>query len=346
VVTEGTMEDDILRRDFTINSLFSTFELSKGGMFLTLTTDRDVDMSVLRTVKDDPLSVLVEDPVRALRAARFAGYGYAVDSNLLKAMQDLPRGEFCRVSGERVCEELVKVLEKGDLDMLFKIINKVIPEFDAVNASSDGTIDHIKGVVMAARGHGKSMLLAALLHDICKPAVAAYSQKKGRWTYYRHEALSLEVAKRVLGELRLDRKTSKEVCMLIEYHMQFKDIPSWPAKRRMEFILRNGQENVKLMEEFNRMDWAGKPESWRTEMRIQDKEAGLHLFLDVSFHQISLADRKEHRDALEQITRDICSNKEIAPKDRGEKILERRAEYLANIQPFEYQLQPNGYVWL
>lgn len=234
-----SLEGDLVRRDFTMNSM----ALTLPGLVLVDPCGglQDLLDGVLRTPMS-PDKSFGDDPLRMMRAARFASQlGAHVHSDAVAALTSLaPR--IADISAERVRDELVRTLSTKDpragLEILVDtgLAELVLPELPALRLESDehahhkDVYQHTLTVLEQAideeqrRAPGSPpdivLRLAALLHDIGKPATRRF-EDGGTVTFYHHDVVGAKLAKKRLRELRFDNDTISAVATLIELHLRF-----------------------------------------------------------------------------------------------------------------------------
>ena len=231
------LEDDLKRRDFTVNAMAlrlpsKTFVDPHQGL-------RDLMLETLRTPAAPEIS-FSDDPLRMMRAARFTSQlGFELDPAAFTAMRDMAsRIEI--ISAERVRDELSKLLisknPQPGLELLVEsgIAELVLPELPALRLEVDehhhhkDVYQHSLTVVAQAISlepqygfdRDLTLRLAALLHDIGKPATRKLEQG-GSVTFHHHDVVGAKLAKKRLTALRFDNDTIKAVCRLIELHLRF-----------------------------------------------------------------------------------------------------------------------------
>ncbi|GAA5210446.1 CCA tRNA nucleotidyltransferase [Microbacterium kyungheense] len=234
-----TLESDLVRRDFTVNAM----ALRVPGRTLVDPTGgvEDLVHSVLRTPADPQVS-FGDDPLRMLRAARFASQlGFAVDPATEAAMAEL-RHTLSIVSPERIQGELVKLLATDDplrgIRLLVEtgLMAEFLPEIPALKLEVDehhhhkDVYEHSLTVLRQAIELEKTrnpdaapdvpLRLASLLHDIGKPATRRL-ESGGGVTFYHHDLKGARLARKRLQELRFDSDTIGTVTRLIELHLRF-----------------------------------------------------------------------------------------------------------------------------
>ncbi len=242
-VSYGTsLEADLARRDFTINAMAArlpSYELVDlfGGL-------RDLAASRLRT-PGRPEDSLADDPLRMLRAARFAAQlGFSATPELAAAMTGLaPRLVPPKVSAERISAELAKLMLAADpggpsrgIALLVDtgVAEYVLPEVPRLRLEADehfrhkDVYRHSLTVLEQAIGlEGRYGLrrdlvlrLAALLHDIGKPRTRSLLPD-GRVAFHHHEVVGAQLARSRLAALRFSKDTVADVGRLIELHLRF-----------------------------------------------------------------------------------------------------------------------------
>jgi len=224
-VRPATLDDDLRRRDFTINTLLMDFD---GNIQDRLGTARaDLDSRLLRTPAD-PLQTFSDDPLRMLRAVRFAAQlGFEPASNLLPAMRQLS-GRLVPpvVSVERIADELCKMLESDRPKLALELLDAggllevVLPEVTACKgvAQSGYHTHDVFGHTLIAVGLTPPDLivrLGALLHDVGKPATAT---PDGAFT--GHEDVGAGIARGALERLRFSQRDIDAVTTLVRLHLR------------------------------------------------------------------------------------------------------------------------------
>ncbi|WP_214467415.1 CCA tRNA nucleotidyltransferase [Microbacterium flavescens] len=234
-----TLEGDLARRDFTVNSMAlrvpaRTLVDPTGGV-------EDLVAQRLRTPADPSVS-FGDDPLRMLRAARFASQlGFEVDPATADAMAEL-RETLSIVSPERIQSELVRLLQTDDpvrgIRLLVEtgLMDQFLPEIPALQLEVDehhhhkDVYEHSLTVLRQAIDLEKTrnpdtapdvpLRLAALLHDIGKPATRRL-EPGGGVTFYHHDIKGGRLARKRLQALRFDTDTIGVVTRLIELHLRF-----------------------------------------------------------------------------------------------------------------------------
>ena len=234
-----TLEGDLLRRDFRVNAL----ALRIPEVRLVDPSGGVEDLLARRiTTPSSPEVSFGDDPLRMMRAARFASQlGFAVDDQTREAMADMAE-RIGIVSAERVRDELTKLLASDDprpgIQLLVDsgLADQVLPELPALRLEVDehhhhkDVYQHSLTVLDQAIGYEKErhpgtapdlvLRIAALLHDIGKPATRRF-EPGGAVSFYHHDVVGAKLAKKRLTALRFDKATVDSVARLIELHLRF-----------------------------------------------------------------------------------------------------------------------------
>lgn len=218
-VAPATLEEDFLRRDFTINALYvALHSAQKGELIDPFHGIRDLAQKIIRT-PTDPVRTFTDDPLRMLRAVRFAvRLGFTIEPETYAALQSqAPR--LAIVSPERIVEEFHKILLSPDpvrgLRLLGDtgLLERFLPEVAALAGtetqqgySHKDNFAHTLKVLeqlLAQRPDANLWLRwAALLHDIGKPLTRRFDPEVG-WTFHLHEEVGAKKVKEIFRRLRL-----------------------------------------------------------------------------------------------------------------------------------------------
>ncbi|MEI6304969.1 MAG: HD domain-containing protein [Candidatus Taylorbacteria bacterium] len=252
------IEDDLMRRDFTVNAM--AVSLSNGAIkdIIDLYGGlSDIKDKTIRTV-GKPRDRFNEDSLRMMRAIRFAvELGFTCNRDTFSAIQS--QNSFIKgVSAERVRDELTKILMSNDpmkgIGMLHDsgLLQYIIPELERgigieqPQAHSYDVWNHLLRTVQhsADRKWELELRLAALFHDIGKPATKGFSRETGQPTFYGHEVVGSRETRKILERLKFSRVTIEKVFKLVRWHMFFADTGtiSLSAVRRM--VVNVGRENI------------------------------------------------------------------------------------------------------
>ncbi len=234
-VEPGTLEDDQLRRDFTINALAVSLNDEDFGTILDPFNGLEHLEAKLIKTPTDPGRTFSDDPLRMMRAIRFSTQlGFKIEDQTLKGIARY-RNRIHIVSQERITTEIEKMLAAGRPSKGFKLLLKtglcriIFPELAALQGvemkNGIGHKDnffHTLEVVDNVCRKSKNIWLrwGALLHDIAKPPTKRFHPEEG-WTFHGHEMLGAAMVPRIFKRMRLplDHKM-KFVQKLVRLHLR------------------------------------------------------------------------------------------------------------------------------
>jgi len=239
-----TLEEDLAHRDLTMNAMAYHPD---EGVVDPFGGRADIENGVIRCVADAQSRIL-EDPLRMLRAARFASvFGFAIEQETQNAI-DRHRDLLAGVSAERLASELIKLLCGRDVRRVLmeqvRLIGAFIPELLPMEGFDQKNHHHIYTVLEHTAAAVENipatpvLRLAMLLHDIGKPPCFQI-REDGEGHFYGHAAKSTEMAQDILARLKLDNHTRERVTLLVKYHDHVIE-PSAKAVKRM--LLKLGEE--------------------------------------------------------------------------------------------------------
>jgi len=235
IVENGSLEDDQLRRDFTINALAISLNKDRFGELIDpFEGQKDIRRKIIKT-PTDPAITFSDDPLRIMRAFRFAAQlGFDIDPATFEAIQK-NRERLKIVSQERITAELNKLILSSypgyGFNLMFHagILEVVFPEMAMLHGVTriDGkghkdnffhTIKVLENV--AASSDDLWLRWAAILHDIAKPRTQRYDKKVG-WTFHGHEDLGARMVPKIFKKLRLPlNEKMKYVQKLVRLHLR------------------------------------------------------------------------------------------------------------------------------
>jgi putative nucleotidyltransferase with HDIG domain len=234
VIFSDDLEDDLKRRDFTINAI--AYDPQTGELVDLHNGEEDLKRKLIVTV-GDASQRFEEDALRMLRAVRIAAeLGFAIDSGVMAGIAS-QAAQLGKISRERVRDELTRILmSPAPMQALFiaqkfGLLAYIIPELEegigcAQNqAHSFDVFEHLmRSLQHAADKHWPlEVRLAALLHDVGKPATRQWSPEKNDWTFHGHDVVSARMAKKILNDLKYPKETIETVVALVRWHMFFSD---------------------------------------------------------------------------------------------------------------------------
>ena len=230
-------EEDVRRRDFTINGML--YDPVSGELYDYVEGLADLERGLVRTI-GDPETRFGEDRLRMMRAVRFTScLGFELDGAALSAIRDAAFG-ISVVSGERIREELIKILTRrnpGDgLRLLSScgLLEHFLPEVECMHGVQQPPQFHPEGDVFQHTClvmdmlysntdgcYSEELAVAALLHDVGKPPT--YSESD-RIRFNGHDRVGARMSEGICRRLRFSKKQIKRISELILEHLKFKDV--------------------------------------------------------------------------------------------------------------------------
>ena len=264
-VEPSTLEEDLKRRDFTVNALaVSLNEATFGRLYDPFNGRADLAAKILRTPRP-PEKTFEDDPLRMMRAIRFsAQLGFTLLPEAHSALSAM-RSRLGIVSQERITDEFMKILASPSpsvgLQLLFGsgILSIVFPEIAQMAGVDQRRDHHHKDVFLhtcvvvdnVARVSTNLWLrFAALVHDIAKPRTKAFKEGTG-WTFHGHEEIGARMMKKVFQKLRLPLDHLPYVEKLVRLHLRpmalVDDVVTDSAVRRLVFEAGNAIDDLMIL---------------------------------------------------------------------------------------------------
>lgn len=234
IVEDGTFDEDISRRDFTINTLAISLNKNEFGKLIDKYDGlSDIKNERIKTPLN-PLKTFDDDPLRIMRAFRFASQlNFNVDESIIKAAYEM-RNRLSIVSQERTTDEFLKILTSPKpsvgLKLLFDsgVLEIVFPEI-AIMAGVDQRKDyHHKDVFLhtlqvvdniSKETENVWLRFAALVHDIAKPPTKKFVEGIG-WTFHGHEDLGARMMKKIFHRMKLPLHQLDYIQKLVRLHLR------------------------------------------------------------------------------------------------------------------------------
>lgn len=276
-----SLDEDLSRRDFTINAIALRYNQGKLDLVDPYKGQTDLKAKVIRTVRD-PDERFKEDALRILRAIRFATtLGFEIEPMTLSSIKK-NAGLIAKISGERVRDELFKMVDAHEPDKGFflareiGVLKIILPELDACFEvpQKSPKRHHVYDVgthcVLSLKfcpSKDTISRLATLLHDIGKAKVA--KTIGGVRTFYNHEVIGGRQVKEIADRLHLSRDQKDKLFLLVRWH-QFSVNENQTDAAIRRFIKNVGIDNVEYMMDLRVGDRLGgglqQPESWRLKL--------------------------------------------------------------------------------
>ena len=290
VVFVDDLTKDLARRDFTVNAMAWSPD---AGLQDPFDGQRDLSAKLIRCV-GGPEQRFEEDALRVLRALRFASvYDFTIEPDTAAALRK-KAPDLKHVAGERIREELLKLLcgkAAGRIlreypEVLAEIIPEIRPMIGYDQENHHHSYDLWEHTVRGIEGVPADpvLRLTMLLHDTGKPAVRT-TDEKGEGHYYGHPRVSEEIARRTAEALRLDNAFRERLCILVRHHDTPLRTQSGAINTDRSFLLRRlnkyGEENLRALFLIHCADRTatGYSSAEREQTRLRDRTEALNALL-------------------------------------------------------------------
>jgi tRNA nucleotidyltransferase (CCA-adding enzyme) len=343
-----SLEDDISRRDFTINAL--AFEVKDGKQDVKdlFSGRKDIEAKLIRAV-GDPNERFSEDALRMMRAVRIAGeLNFTIEENTFEAIKkNAPL--INKIAKERVKDELFKLLKSPNPYegmILFResgLMNEVLPEMEkcfGIEQKSPGR-HHIYDVgthllmsLKSCKSEDVITRFATMIHDIGKPQTYR-KLETGVITFYNHEMVSTRIAENIADRLRFSKKEKDKFIALVRWH-QF-TVDEHQTDSAIRRILKNvGPENMEDMLSLrvaDRLGGGARETSWRLEefktrlVEVQKQPFSIKdLKIDGTdvMKELNIKPGPEVGKILEKLFEEVVEKK---VENKKEELLEKIKEY-------------------
>lgn len=236
-VEKASFEEDLSRRDFTINTLAIGLNKNNYGELIDLHNGLgDIENKIIKTPLD-PENTFDDDPLRILRAIRFAsGLQFTIEENTVEAIKKMKHRltEEGVVSQERITNEFLQILMSNKpstgLDLLYKtgVMDIIFPEISKLEGVEQRQDYHHKNVFyhtlkvvdnISEKTNDVWLRFAALVHDIAKPKTKKFIEGTG-WTFHGHEELGARMMKNIFLRMKLPLNKLDYVEKLVRMHLR------------------------------------------------------------------------------------------------------------------------------
>ncbi len=248
-------EEDVRRRDFTINGLL--YDPVEDSVIDYVGGQADIRRRRISTI-GDPYKRFSEDRLRMLRAVRFAArFSFELDSAAAGAIRELA-AEIRMVSAERIRDEILKILTEGHARRGFELLDstsllqQVLPEVKAMQGVEQPPQFHPEGDVWThtlmmldgLQAPTSTLALGVLLHDVGKPRTFVVRE---RIRFDNHVEVGAMMAEEICKRLRLSGQDTERVVELVRHHLRFKDFPQMKRSTQIRFLRMDGfSEHLEL----------------------------------------------------------------------------------------------------
>ena len=252
-VRYGTLEEDVRRRDFTINAMM--YDPADDRVIDLVNGREDLRRGLVRAI-GDPHERFAEDRLRMVRAVRLAcGLGFAIDPPTLQAIRDHATA-VTQVAWERIGAEITRTLTEGGARRGFELLDEtgllevILPEIAAMKGCGQTPDYHPEGDVfvhtLLLLGHldnpTETLAYGCLLHDVAKPPCRQPAGE--RVTFYGHTELGAEMAVEILRRLKRSRAVAERVAWLVRCHLHYTQAPKMRLSTLKRFLAEDGIDEL------------------------------------------------------------------------------------------------------
>ena len=255
VTFSTSIEDDLHRRDFTVNAI--AYRPKDGSIVDLFGGQDDMKAQRLRAVGTAEKR-FGEDALRMLRAVRLsAELDFAIELETMTAIS-MHAHQLKNISRERIRDEFLKIINsERPLPAIYiaerlGLLTYILPELregigcSQNQAHSFDVFEHLLRTLQCAADNNwsETVRIAALLHDIGKPASRRWSEEKKDWTFYGHEVIGAKMCKKILEDLRLPKQQADDIEKLVRWHMFFSDPDQITLSAVRRVITNVGKEHI------------------------------------------------------------------------------------------------------
>jgi poly(A) polymerase len=277
----GSLEEDVRRRDFTINGM--VYDPIDDRIIDLVGGQKDLERHLVRAI-GNPLQRFAEDRLRMIRAVRFAArLNFAIESETLAAIKALA-ATVTSVSWERIGDEITRILTEDGARKGFELLDatgllqEILPEIVAMKGVEQSPDYHPEGDVFThtllllshLQQPTETLAYGCLLHDVAKPA--CFRKDGEKITYYGHTDRGAEMAEEILKRLKRSRATWERVAYLVRNHLRHMQAPDMRLSTLKRFL---GEEGIDELLDLTRIDALSSNGDLRHYQFCRDKQAEL-----------------------------------------------------------------------
>lgn len=249
VVYSKTAQEDVQRRDFTVNGLLMRYDT--GEVLDYVGGQEDLKAGIIRAI-GEPDRRFAEDKLRMMRAVRFAArFGFEIETETFRAIRRHVK-EIQRVSSERLREELTKMLTEGAARQAFELLDQtwllgqVLPEIAAMKGVEQPPEFHPEGDVWIhtrmmieglPKGASPTLAWGVLLHDVGKPPTFQSAAETGdRIRFNNHVEVGVRMAEAICQRFRFSNEETEQIVSLVANHMKFGAVEEMKKSTLKRFV--------------------------------------------------------------------------------------------------------------
>ena len=249
-VRHGTLEEDVRRRDFTINAMM--YDPVDDRVIDLVNGREDLGRGLVRAI-GEPHERFAEDRLRMVRAVRLAcGLGFTIEEPTLRAIRNHATA-VTQVAWERIGAEITRTLTEGGARQGFELLDEtgllevILPEVAAMKGCEQTPDYHPEGDVFVhtllllehlENSAAETLAYGCLLHDVAKPPCRQPAGE--RVTFYGHTELGAEMATDILRRLKRSRAVTERVAWLVRYHLRYTQAPKMRLSTLKRFLAEDG----------------------------------------------------------------------------------------------------------
>ncbi|MBM4261480.1 MAG: CCA tRNA nucleotidyltransferase [Deltaproteobacteria bacterium] len=283
----GSLEEDVQRRDFTINGM--VYDPIDDRVIDLVGGQEDLKRKLVRAI-GNAHERFVEDRLRMIRAVRFAAtLDFAIEDQTMTALQELA-ATIGMVSWERIGDEVTRILTEGRAQRGFALLEEsgllpaILPEISAMKGVEQSPDYHPEGDVFVhtllllshLRNPSETLAYGCLLHDVAKPP--CFRKEGEKITYYGHTEQGAAMAEDILKRLKRSRATWERVAYLVRNHLRHMQVAQMRASTFKRFVREDGFDELLELTRIDALSSNGDLQYYRycLDKRAELKEEEIH----------------------------------------------------------------------